>query len=256
VRRAELTGLCSDLSLTLERVKWGRHQSKASCGGQVRTSVLDVGCGAGLFCALAGKRGATVSGLDAAEGLLDVPRRRTPSGDFREGEMEELPFADGTFDVVTGFNSFHYAADPVNALRQARRVSKPSAKVAMAVWGLAKDCQSAAVVKAMGILLPASAWSVWSICVVGAWRTGGHVVEGRIESWKARGRRHSVRLYDRGRSLPWLCVLGTRRARCRSCARRKIAGSTPVGHRSVQDDVEGCIWTTNPPSLSPKLRKA
>src|SRR6202041_2852479 len=114
----------------------------------------DVGCGAGLFCALAAERGATVSGLDAAEGLLDVARSRTPSGDFRQGEMEELPFADGTFDVVTGFNSFQYAADPVNALRQAKRVSKPSAKVAMAVWGLAKDCQSAAVVKAMGTLLP------------------------------------------------------------------------------------------------------
>ena len=71
-----------------------------------------------------------MSGLDAAEGLLDVARRRTPSGDFRQGEMEELLFADGTFDVVTDFNSFQYAADPVNALRQAGRVSKPSAKVA------------------------------------------------------------------------------------------------------------------------------
>ena len=59
-----------------------------------------------------------MSGLDAAEALLDVARKRTPSGDFRQGEMEELPFADGTFDVVTGFNSFQYAADPVNALRQ------------------------------------------------------------------------------------------------------------------------------------------
>ena len=122
--------------------------------GATGMRVLDVGCGAGLFCALAAKRGAIVSGLDAAEGLLDVARGRTPSGDFRQGEMEELPFADDTFDVVTGFNSFQYAADPVNALRQAKRVSKPSAKVAMAVWGLAKDCQSAAVVKAMGTLLP------------------------------------------------------------------------------------------------------
>ena len=106
--------------------------------GSAGMRVLDVGCGAGLFCALAAKRGAIVSGLDAAEALLDVARKRTPSGDFRQGEMEELPFADGTFDVVTGFNSLHYAADPVNALRQARRVSKPSAKVAMAVWGWAR----------------------------------------------------------------------------------------------------------------------
>jgi SAM-dependent methyltransferase len=174
----------SDLSPTLERVKmgtaavqgklwgtsprnWADYQEvfftpiynaildrSGITAGSAGLRVLDVGCGAGLFCALAAKRGATVSGLDAAEALLDVARKRTPSGDFRQGEMEELPFADGTFDIVTGFNSFQYAADPVNALRQARRVSKPSAKVSMAVWGLAKDCQSAVVVKAMGILLP------------------------------------------------------------------------------------------------------
>jgi len=65
-----------------------------------------------------GKTRSNSVGLDAAEALLDVARKRTPSGDFRQGEMEELPFADGTFDVVTGFNSLQYAADPVNALRQ------------------------------------------------------------------------------------------------------------------------------------------
>jgi len=46
--------------------------------GSAGMRVLDVGCGAGLFCALAANRGATVSGLDAAEGLLDVARSRTP----------------------------------------------------------------------------------------------------------------------------------------------------------------------------------
>jgi SAM-dependent methyltransferase len=116
--------------------------------------VLDVGCGSGLFLSLAAKRGAAVSGLDAAGALLDIARQRTPGGDFRTGDMEELPFADGTFDLVTGFNSFQFAADPVNALKQARRVAKPTGKVTMAVWGAAQDCEAAAVVKAMGGMLP------------------------------------------------------------------------------------------------------
>lgn len=123
-------------------------------GVKAGTRVLDVGCGSGLFCALAAKRGARVAGIDAAEGLLDLAREQTPGGDFRVGEMEELPFADGEFDVVAGFNSFQFAANPINALAQAKRAAKSTGQVAMAVWGLAKDCESAAIVKAMGSILP------------------------------------------------------------------------------------------------------
>ena len=42
------------------------------------TNLLDVGCGAGLALQLAEKRGAAVSGLDAAEGFLAVARGRVP----------------------------------------------------------------------------------------------------------------------------------------------------------------------------------
>jgi SAM-dependent methyltransferase len=125
-----------------------------SAGIGAGAKVLDIGCGSGVFCAQAAQRGAAVAGIDAAEGMIAVARERTPSGDFRIGEMEELPFADASFDLVSGFNSFQFAADPVNALRQARRVAQPSGAVSIAVWGLAKDCQAAALLKAMSSLLP------------------------------------------------------------------------------------------------------
>src|SRR5918911_4675678 len=64
------------------------------------TRLLDVGCGPGLAAHLAAQRGAHVAGLDAAEASLVIARERTPEGDFRAGEMEELPWADNTFDVV------------------------------------------------------------------------------------------------------------------------------------------------------------
>jgi 2-polyprenyl-3-methyl-5-hydroxy-6-metoxy-1,4-benzoquinol methylase len=67
------------------------------------TSILDIGCGSGIFCEMAARRGARVSGLDASEPLLAIACERVPDGDFRTGEMEELPYADRTFDVVTGF---------------------------------------------------------------------------------------------------------------------------------------------------------
>jgi SAM-dependent methyltransferase len=120
------------------------------------TALLDVGCGAGMVCALAGERGATVAGLDAAEGLLAIARERSPGGDFRLGELEQLPWEDGSFDAVTGFNSFQFASDPVNALREARRVARPEGgRVSIAVWGDPADCEAVAALKAVGDLLPA-----------------------------------------------------------------------------------------------------
>src|SRR5215831_13218689 len=74
--------------------------------------VLDVGCGSGLFPKLIAARGAKVDGLDAADGLVEIARRRAPAMTFTSGDMEELPYADRTFDVVTAINVFHHAADP------------------------------------------------------------------------------------------------------------------------------------------------
>ena len=56
-----------------------------------RTRVLDIGCGSGEFCRLAAARGAQVSGIDAAAGMIVIARRLVPGGDLRVGAMEQLP---------------------------------------------------------------------------------------------------------------------------------------------------------------------
>src|ERR1700730_1307663 len=61
--------------------------------------LLDVGCGAGMFLRLAADRGADVSGLDASEGMLAHARRRVPGAALVTGELEDLPYDDGGFDV-------------------------------------------------------------------------------------------------------------------------------------------------------------
>ena len=98
-------------------------------------SVLDVGCGVGAFLALVAGRGARAFGLDASEALLDVARARLPDADLRVGDMEAMPYDDDTFDLVTGFTSFFFANNIVNALREAGRVAKPGAPVVIHVWG-------------------------------------------------------------------------------------------------------------------------
>ncbi len=126
----------------------------AEAGVGAGTKLLDVGCGPGLAVHLAARRGAQVFGLDAAAASLEIARERTPGGDFRAGEMEDLPWPDNTFDVVTSFNAFQYAADLINALREARRVARPEGRVAMVVWGRAEDCEAVATVSAMSKFLP------------------------------------------------------------------------------------------------------
>jgi SAM-dependent methyltransferase len=118
------------------------------------TRLLDAGCGAGLALLLAYKRGAIVSGLDASAGLLAVARDRLPEADLREGDLEELPYADGSFDAVTAFNSVQYTSDPTAALREIRRVAVPGALVAVTTWGTAEQCEMRAVLAAIGSLLP------------------------------------------------------------------------------------------------------
>jgi len=98
-------------------------------------AVLDVGCGVGVFLELVAARGARAFGIDASEGLLDLARERVPEAELSLGDMESLPYADDTFDLVTGFNSFFFATDMLAALREAGRVAKPDAPVVVQVWG-------------------------------------------------------------------------------------------------------------------------
>ena len=116
--------------------------------------VLDAGCGSGVFAATAAAAGARVHGLDASEALIGIARRRVPDGEFAVGELEVLPYDDDAFDVVTGFNSFQYAARAERALAEAARVTAPGGRVVGVVWGREEDCEAAAYVAALGSFLP------------------------------------------------------------------------------------------------------
>ena len=117
--------------------------------------MLDVGCGAGGALVLARQRGTYVTGLDGAAALVAIARRRLPGAEIVVGEMEELPFADERFDVVTGINSFQFAGSLVNALAEARRVCRRNGTVAMLVWGRREDCDLLTkVMPAVFALLP------------------------------------------------------------------------------------------------------
>jgi SAM-dependent methyltransferase len=116
--------------------------------------VLDVGCGTGVFLRMCADRGATVSGLDASPGLLELARRRVPSADVRLGDLQVLPYADDSFAVVTGFTSFFFADDMVAALREAGRVARPGAPVVIQAFGRPEKCELEAVKLAIAAYRP------------------------------------------------------------------------------------------------------
>ena len=145
---------------------WAEHEPQSApifeevllrAGVGDATRLLDVGCATGVLCRLAADRGALVSGLDAGESLVAVARRRVPEGEFRRGDLQFLPYEDAAFDVVTGVNSFQFAADPVAALREARRVLRPPGTLAVAVWGAPDEVDLFVPVRAVAALAPGRA---------------------------------------------------------------------------------------------------
>lgn len=95
--------------------------------------LLDVACGSGLAIELARTRGVKGAGIDASERLVGVARDRNPDSDIRVGDMNEMPWEDATFDVVTSFRGI-WGTTP-GALDEVRRVLVTGGRLAMTVWG-------------------------------------------------------------------------------------------------------------------------
>lgn len=96
--------------------------------------VLDVATGPGYAAERAAIRGADPIGIDIAEGMLALARRRQPELDFRYGDAEELPFEDGSFDAVVGGFVLNHLPRPEQAVAEAVRVLTARGSVAYSVW--------------------------------------------------------------------------------------------------------------------------
>ena len=96
--------------------------------------VLDVACGTGNAAALAVARGASVVGVDAAEGLVALAREAVPEGEFHVGRAEDLPVANAAFDVALSVFGVIFAADPARAAGELVRAVRPGGRIALTTW--------------------------------------------------------------------------------------------------------------------------
>ncbi|OFW99698.1 MAG: hypothetical protein A3D94_16085 [Alphaproteobacteria bacterium RIFCSPHIGHO2_12_FULL_66_14] len=95
--------------------------------------VLDVGTGDGAFAVEAARRGAVVTGIDPDPAMLAAAAARAHAMDvglqLGDGRAEQLPFADGTFDLVFSVAVLCFVADAAAAIREMARVLRPGGRL-------------------------------------------------------------------------------------------------------------------------------
>jgi SAM-dependent methyltransferase len=105
---------------------------------QPNERVLDVACGNGNTSLAAARRFCEVTGIDYVPMLLEEGRKRVGAEgltvDFREGDAENLPFEDASFDVVLSTLGVMFAPDQEKAAGELLRVCKPGGRIGMANW--------------------------------------------------------------------------------------------------------------------------
>ena len=103
-----------------------------------RDQVLDVATGTGNAALLAAERGAEVVAVDFEPVLLQLADTRARdmglAVHWLEGDLEALPVADDSADVVVSVFGVMYAADHAAAARELGRVARPGARIALASW--------------------------------------------------------------------------------------------------------------------------
>ena len=100
--------------------------------------LLDVACGTGVVAITAARLGAKADGIDLTPQLLERARENSRLAEveinWREGDAEALPFADGEFDVVLSQFGHMFAPRPEIAIGEMLRVLKSGGRIAFSTW--------------------------------------------------------------------------------------------------------------------------
>lgn len=111
------------------RAKTGTHASEWS-----GRRVLDAGCGGGRYARLLGEQGAEVVGVDLSDAVDKAHAlcAGMPNVRIVQGDLLDLPLADGAFDLVFSIGVLHHSPDPRRAFAQIASKVRPGGR--LAVW--------------------------------------------------------------------------------------------------------------------------
>jgi ubiquinone/menaquinone biosynthesis C-methylase UbiE len=109
----------------------------AAVAGSSFVDLLDVGCGTGatLAAVVAAYPTVRARGIDLSPRMIEIARQRLAGlADVQVADAEHLPLADSCVDLVTCVDSLHHYPDPLAALTEMHRVTRPGGGLVVAEW--------------------------------------------------------------------------------------------------------------------------
>lgn len=136
--KLKATWMAGDFGQIAQSYAPGAEEFMARLALAPGTRVLDVACGTGNLSFPAARAGAVVTGVDIASNLIEQARARAAAAglqmQFDEGDAEQLPCADASFDVVVTMFGAMFAPRPEKVAAELVRVCRPGGRIAMANW--------------------------------------------------------------------------------------------------------------------------
>ncbi|HYX34687.1 MAG TPA: class I SAM-dependent methyltransferase [Oligoflexus sp.] len=143
----EISNLKARLKATWEAGDYGifaKHLEKGALEFFDRLNIapgnrlLDLACGAGQLTIPAARKGIEVTGLDLAANLVEQARSRAKAEGLQiqvdEGDAEDLPYPDSSFDVVMSLIGVMFAPRPELVAKEMARVCRSGGKIVMGNW--------------------------------------------------------------------------------------------------------------------------
>jgi ubiquinone/menaquinone biosynthesis C-methylase UbiE len=136
--KLKATWIAGDFGQIARAYMPGAEEFVARLNLQTGERVLDVACGTGNSAIPAARTGAIVTGVDIAPNLLEQARVRAAAENlkckFDEGDAEQLPYQDASFDVIVTMFGAMFAPRPERVTAEFVRVCRSGGKIAMANW--------------------------------------------------------------------------------------------------------------------------
>jgi ubiquinone/menaquinone biosynthesis C-methylase UbiE len=136
--RMKATWMSGDYGIFAKYMEPGALEILESWQIKPGSTLLDVGCGAGQIAIPAARAGVNVTGVDIATNSLEQARSRARAeglaAQFDEGDAEQLPYPDASFDTVVSVVGAMFAPRPERVASELVRVTRPGGRIMMVNW--------------------------------------------------------------------------------------------------------------------------